>query len=153
MRIKEFKINEKTRTVSLELKLNSDEVQSFDITRFKRLSDIGEGVEYKHDQDTVIRACFKVLDYPADMYGFVIDAKKSGRVAKVIEVRKLCMYQLRKHTDLTLVQIGKIFNLSHASVIFAVNSFSSQLDIGDSLCTLYDREVEYALDQILRTHV
>lgn len=51
-----------------------------------------------------------------------------SRKRHLVDNRAMAMYHLRKFTNLSLSQIGKVFKKDHASVLHAMKVFSNQFD-------------------------
>ena len=148
MKVIEFKMDRTNRVVTIKYALTGDEMQKFDITRTKTIQDIADDMSRSYTPDHVVRATFRALDFPIELYDKVTDAHAVGRFRKMVEVRSACMYQLRKHTEMSLQAIGKMFNLTHASVIHNIKRFQDQLDLNNEEYDLIDREVEYDLAEV-----
>ncbi len=149
MKVIEFKLDRKSNVASIKYKFTDSEVDIFDVGRRRTIKDIVNDLAKSYDADTVIRATFRALDFPIEMYDHITDAKEAGRARKLVDVRSACMFQLRKHTDLSLQAIGKMFGLHHATVIHNIKRFQDQLDLKDEALDLIDREVEYILAEVL----
>ena len=51
------------------------------------------------------------------------DMRSKTRKRQVVEARQIAMHLIRKHTDETLVNIGKMFgNRDHSTVVYACNT-------------------------------
>ena len=148
MKIKQFKSNDETNEVEIILSLTDVEYQNFNITKYRRFDTIREDLSQIAESDMVIEAVFRAFDYPLDMKDFILDAKESGRVKKVMDIRRAIIYNLRKFTPMTIVQISNIFNLNHSMTIHHSNKFQGFLDIGDPNSVRIDREVERILDSL-----
>lgn len=149
MKILKFEIHEDECRVDVSFGMKPAEIAKFNIGQFRTPKQITELMRHAHDSDTVMRATFRAYDYPIEMYDFVTDRGRSGKFAKVVEIRRACMYQLRKHTDLSFPSIGKIFGFTHASVIHNVRTFQNLLDIHDEKTETADFEVEQILNELL----
>lgn len=64
--------------------------------------------------------------------------KSQTREMNIVKVRHLAMRFLREYTELTLLQIGLIFNRDHASVMHAITSVGWQVETNKR----YRREYE-----------
>ena len=149
MKVIEFKFDKVTKTVSVKYQLSGSEADTFELVRNKTIADIAQEISTSYDNDQVIRATFRALDFPIEMYDKVADAKASGKARKLVDVRSACMYQLRKHTTLSLSAIGRIFDVTHATVIHNIKRFQDQLDLHKEDIELLDREVEYILTDMV----
>lgn len=49
------------------------------------------------------------------------------RFANIVRARYLSVFLIRKKTDLSLKEIGKIFNRDHATVMYAIDSIKDQI--------------------------
>ena len=143
MKVIDFHIDKVHSTASIKYKLTEDELNGFDLRNYLHI-DIQP---VAHDRDRVIRATFRALDYPIEMMDYTFNRDRSGKTRKIAEVRQACMYQLRKHTDLSFAAIGKLFNFTHATVIYNIRQFQNRLDMKDDYALVVDREVEYILDE------
>jgi chromosomal replication initiation ATPase DnaA len=142
MQVIEFNIDRDTNVASIKWQLTDEEVSNFNVKDYLSLE------PQMYERDAVIRATFKAMDYPIEMMDYTFSRDRSGKFAKVVEVRAACMYQLRKHTDMTLMAIGKLFGFTHATVIHNIRVFQDRLDIGDEHAKQIDREVEYILAEL-----
>jgi chromosomal replication initiation ATPase DnaA len=142
MRIINISLNEKDKTATIKYTLNQNEWEDFQSRTML-------GARESYESEKVIRATYRALDYPIEMYDYVMDRKRSGKPAKIVEVRRACMFQLRKHTDLTLIEIGHLFGFTHASVIHNIKVFQDMLDLKKEREVTVDREVEYILEDLI----
>jgi chromosomal replication initiator protein len=55
------------------------------------------------------------------------ELKSAMRKKEIAMARKIGMYLCRQYTTESLVNIGKMFNRSHSSVLYAVNGLSKEL--------------------------
>ena len=60
------------------------------------------------------------------------DLKSNSRRKEIALARKVGMYLSRQYTSESLVSIGKRFNRSHSSVVYAVNGLSKELESSGS---------------------
>ena len=143
MKVIDFSIDRDSKIASVKYQLTEDEFKDFDIREYLHITP----EPILHDREKVIRATFRAMDYPIEMMSYAFSRDRSGKFRKVVDVRQACMYQLRKHTDMSLTAIGKLFEFTHASVIHNINQFMNRLDTGDEVAQLLNREVEYILDE------
>lgn len=143
MQVIEFNLDREAKTAYVKWKLSEEEVEGFNVNNYLTFE------PKKFETDVVVRATFRALDYPIEMRDYVFSRDRSGKRRKVVEVRSACMYQLRKHTDLTLAKISGLFGFTHASAIHNIKVFQDRLDTKDEKCTLLDREVEYILNDVI----
>lgn len=71
--------------------------------------------------------------------------KDKSRKKPIVEARKISMYLIRKHTDLGLKSIGRIFgNRDHSTVIYSVQ------DVADfmSVDKLYNKQINSLSNRI-----
>ena len=73
--------------------------------------------------------------YVASSHATTVEALKSqSRVKDIKNSRFICMYMLKKCTNMTYAYIGNYYNRDHASVIHAVQTVEFEKD--------YDRELK-----------
>ena len=142
MKIINVALNDKDKTYTVKYSLTDMEFN-------KLLEDSTIDAKRFYESDKVIRATFRAMDYPIEMYDYVMDRGRSGKPAKIVEVRRACMFQLRKHTELTLTEIGHLFGFTHASVIHNINVFQDMLDLDKEREQFIDRQVEYLLEDLV----
>ena len=145
MKVIDFKINRLSKIASIKYQLTREELDTFDLRNHLKLEQLEQVV---YDQDAVIRATFRAMDYPIEMMDYTFNRDRSGKTQKVVDVRQACMYQLRKHTDLSYVGIASLFGFTHATAIHNIKQFQNRLDLGEEKIQLLDREVEYILEGI-----
>lgn len=63
----------------------------------------------------------------------VEDLVGKSRVSKVNNARQVCMYVLKKYTDLTLTEISAEYNRHHATTIHAVKVITNELTYSKEL--------------------
>ena len=145
MKVTEFNLDKSNRSVLIRYQLTDKEIEEFDIRNHLKIEQLEQVV---YDRDKVIRATFRAMDYPIEMMDYTFNRDKSGKTQKVVDVRQACMYQLRKHTDLSFAGIAKLFNFTHATAIHNINKFQDRLDIKDEIAQRINREVEYILNEV-----
>ena len=149
MKIKQFKTDDTINEVEITLSLTDLEYQNFDITKYKRFDTLREDLKSVANADMVIEAVFKAFDYPIDMRDFILKSKESGRVKKVVDIRRAIIFNLRKFTPMTMVQIGNLFDLNHPMAIYHCNKYQGFLDINEPNVVRIDKEVERVLDSLI----
>lgn len=89
------------------------------------------GLPLKHGYTGMIR---KLNMYVAYSNGInVEDLVGKSRVSKVNNARQVCMYVLKKYTDLTLTEISAEYNRHHATTIHAVKVITNELTYSKEL--------------------
>jgi chromosomal replication initiation ATPase DnaA len=122
-------------------------MDEFDISRFRTTKNLTTVARQLYDADIIIRATFKAMDYPIEMYDFITDAHRAGKTTRLVEVRRACMWALRKFSDLSLIKIGKKFDLHHATVIHHINVFDGWLDADDAITIRTAKDIEWSLEE------
>lgn len=51
------------------------------------------------------------------------------RSRRVVEARQICMYMIRKYTNMTLTAIGRAFNRDHTTIIHACEQINYLLEV------------------------
>ena len=149
MKIIEYKTDETKKQVLIRVSMTDHEFDNFDVYRYRKFDDFESSIAHTADAEQVIKAVMKATDYPSCMLEYVMDTKKSGRGAKLIETRRLMMYNLRKYTPLTLTKIGLMFNSDHSTVIHHIKRFNDLLGISDERAIRFDNEVDSIMDRLL----
>jgi chromosomal replication initiation ATPase DnaA len=57
------------------------------------------------------------------------DLCTKSRLRKYTLPRHVAMYLIRYHTELTFIEIGKLFDCDHSTAIFAIKAVQNDLDI------------------------
>ena len=73
----------------------------------------------------------KILNTVADITCISIEEMKSQkRQAKLVEARQIAIYLIKKHSKLTLKEIGKMFgNRDHTTVIYAIRTIDGLMEV------------------------
>jgi chromosomal replication initiator protein len=70
----------------------------------------------------------KVIKVVSDHYKIKnLLSHKKMRTPTYVLVRDICMYIVKKNSDCTFKETGKIFNKDHSTVIFAVNKIDNKM--------------------------
>jgi chromosomal replication initiation ATPase DnaA len=68
-----------------------------------------------------------------------------NRVRDNVDARRILFYILKKKLGLTLTEIGKMSNRTHATILHSVNNFKDIIK--------YDKELNYAYNKILDEYI
>jgi chromosomal replication initiator protein len=72
--------------------------------------------------------------------------QSNSRKKSVVHPRNLSMFLCRKHTNETLETIGRAFNRSHATVIYAVEAITREMERKGAL----HKQVEFLSQQLAK---
>lgn len=90
------------------------------------------GLPLKHGYAGLIG---KLNQYVAYCNLITVDALKSKtRVSRVSRARQVCMYVLKKHTKLTLQEIGDEYKRDHATVMHSIKVIGQEKEYDKELC-------------------
>ena len=67
-----------------------------------------------------------------------------SRIEPIAHARQLAMVLLRESTDLTLIEIGRIFNRDHGTVIHAIKAVASRRETDAKFAALYAQLISQA---------
>ena len=102
------------------------------------------GLPLKHGYTGLINKLNKYVSYCSNIS--VDDLKSKKRVSHINRARQVCMYVLKKHTNLTLQEIGKEYCRDHSTVLHSVRTIENELlydaDLRDTVLEL-KRELAY----------
>ncbi len=113
------------------------------------------GLPLKHGYTGMIR---KLNMYVAYSNGIKVeDLTGKSRLTKINNARQVCMYVLKKYTNLTLTEISKEYNRHHATVIHAFKVIENELTYDKELRAFIielKRELAYLnRNKVFATHV
>ncbi len=75
--------------------------------------------------DTVLRATASYFTVS------IADIKSKKRTRDIARVRHIAMFLLRKHTNLTFTEIGKLMNVSHVAATRADSTIKKEIEVGE----------------------
>ncbi len=134
------------------MKLLHNIAQNNDFNGFKDalIDDIGIGkynqIERILDSSEIV--VDDIIEWVGDFYGVTVgDIKSKKRMAEMAEARGCCCYLLRRHTPMTLADIGNVLNLDHTTVMHGVDRITIRLS-NDQL--LISNEDFYMLEGAVR---
>ena len=142
-------MDNETNTVHMSFELTDREMKAFNISRFKTVDDLKKDPLTLLDVDAIIRSVFRVMEFPIEMYDYITNSHAAGKAAKLVEVRRACMWALRKYGHFSLMKIGKLFDLTHATVIHHINKMDGWLEAGDPQTVRLAKDIEWELEDKL----
>jgi len=99
-----------------------DDVITVDTVK-ERLKDMFKGErDLIPTADTIIEETGKFFTVSSD------DIKGESRIREIVLARQLSMYLIRKLTNLSFLDIGRIFNKDHSTVIISVRKVEAKID-------------------------
>lgn len=135
-------VNENVRQIEgLIKKLNSislleNRPVDMDLAR-KCVSDIAD-IEVSIDENTILKVV-------SEKYGIEVDAILGKKRTKdIMHARHMAVYLTRKLTDLSLTDIGRIFNRDHSTIMSSVESVKCESDEDSKV----KKEIESLIDAI-----
>ena len=148
MKVLKYSVNRKTNKIGILVELSDEEMTDWNMASLNTPEKLQKIIKSSTDYADVIEAVFKAFDMPIEMMDKVIDAKEVGRYAKLVEIRRACMANIRRYTDLTFASIASIFNVHHASVIHHCKSYHDLLEIKDKKTVMADIEISQLMQVI-----
>lgn len=147
MRILDYKLDQKKSTVSMTVKLTSKELSTWSIRKIDSAIKAQAAVVNSIESEKIIKAVFEALDIPFSMFEKLSVAHEVGRFAKMVELRRACIYSLRVYGKMTYMGIADIFGLHHASAIHHSKRYMELLEMNDERTMYIDDEVMRLLNQ------
>jgi chromosomal replication initiation ATPase DnaA len=89
------------------------------------------------------------MEYPIEMYDYITNSHKAGRASRIVEVRRACMWALRKYSQLSLAKIGRLFDLDHSTVIHHINKMDGWIEAKDPQVVRLIKDIEWEMDEQL----
>lgn len=85
----------------------------------------------------------KIIEEASRIYGISVEDIKSSKRSKEISTpRHIAVYVIRKITNLSVVEIGKLFNRDYSTVIASINKITEEI--------LTDREMERVVNGLIK---
>lgn len=118
MKLIAYKQNEEEREFTMTVKMTEEEWKDFDPRAFEVM-----GIIERYELDTyaepekiqeIIYDHFKLTD---SMKKKMPNAKEVGRIARFVEIRRICYYFMREFTPLSYPSMGKLYGQDHATVM------------------------------------
>jgi len=86
----------------------------------------------------------QIINDVCDFYGITMpQIKGKSRLRSYVKARFVSMYLLRKRTDLTFMEIARMFHRDHTSVIYAFQTIEEVLSLK------YDNDYQNEIKKIL----
>ena len=87
----------------------------------------------------------QIIEGVCDFYGLTqAQVKGKCRLRSYVKARFVAMYLLRKRTDLTFMEIARIFHRDHTSVIYAFQTIEEVLSLK------YDNDYQEEIKKIIQ---
>ena len=87
----------------------------------------------------------KILHHVSRKYGVSVDDIKSKKKTdSIANARHISIYIIRRLTDLSLKEIGKVFGRDHSTVIFSIN----KIELNIKTVNNYESEINLLIKEI-----
>jgi chromosomal replication initiation ATPase DnaA len=107
------------------------EYENFNITDLKTAKVLKEAVYQTLPPDEIIDMVIESCGHdPMFMKQKMFDRDKFGKFQKIVDVKRACMFFLRRHTKMSLASIGDLFGHKHDNVLYHVRKFNGRLENG-----------------------
>lgn len=145
MRITKFSENARLKTLNVVIQLTNEEFLDFDINSFDPEQFVME-IKNTFKPEAIIELVYDYFDLNLTLQEKMQDAKSIGRVARMVRIRGLVMFFLRRYTKLSLSKVASIYGLDHSTVVHHVNKISNSLEKHNSI---FKKEVQEINSMIL----
>lgn len=93
----------------------------------------------------IIKDAKKIISAVEQVLGITyLQMSGRNREQSIVDARHVCIFLIRRSTKMSLVEIGKLFNRDHTSIIHACRNIQNHLDTGD-----YTHEYVMLVDKVL----
>lgn len=134
MRIIKYDENDKLKQVTFTLQLDGVDWNRFNVQEFEPL-DIIRSVKSKFNPGAIQEVVYEYFALPVALQDKMKDAKDMGRVSRLVSIRKLCYFFIRKYTDMSLADIGRLYGQDHATVLHHVRGVGNALEMKEKEIT------------------
>lgn len=144
MRVVNYTENEEKMEFTMTVRLDSHEWRKFDVRTFDVIGfhdKAKSSINPKLIQDII----YKHFGLSDDIIERMHNARKMGRIRRLVDIRRYCYYFIRQYTDLPFEDIGALYGQDHATVMHHVIKVVNWLDVDSGVM----REVEEIRKKII----
>jgi len=128
MRITSYSENGLRKQINMTIQMSAREFEEFNLQNFEPL-DIIKAVKSKYNPQAIQELIYEYFELSMSLQEKMRNAKEMGRAARLVYIRRLCYYFIRRYTDLPLRVIGELYGQDHATVMHHIRYVDDILEI------------------------
>jgi len=144
MRVVNYTENDKKMEFTLTVRMDKHEWSKFDVRTFDVIS-FHDKAKSSVNPKLIQNIIYQHFGLNDTLIEKMHDARKLGRIRRLVDIRRYCYYFIRTYTNLPYEEIGALYDQDHATVMHHVKKVTGWLEVDSSVMN----EVEEIREKII----